>query len=85
LRLVMLSVLVLALSRFIPATDSWRMVAKGIAKLAAILAAWVGLGRVPDKPATAHFGRSADRSFKSRRIPIITPGGMGLEPPFHQR
>ena len=79
----MLSVLIFALSRLTPTTGLWRMALSGFAALmlAGMLAAWIGLTRVPGRAA---MGSRPDRPtatpFKSAR-PAIIRGGMGPEQP----
>ncbi len=82
-RLLTLVLLIFALADLLPTRGSWRMAVSGFAALmlAGMLAAWIGLARVPGRAA---MGSPPDRStatpFKSAR-PSIIRGRMGPEQP----
>ncbi len=85
LRLLMLSVLIVAFSRLVPANGIWRIAIGGFAALmlAGLLVAWIGLARVPGRAATGSpLDRSTATPFNSPRDSIAR-GRMGPDQPLH--
>jgi hypothetical protein len=86
-RLLMLTLLIFVLSGLVPATGVWRIVVGGLTALVlgGMLAAWIGLDRVPGRAATGSpLDRSTATPVCSPRAPIAR-GRMGPDQPLHQR